>query len=409
MTFVFFFFSIIVCAMVVINMVVGVFVDCYNNQVGRIGRNEPPLLKAMMPVLVHEPDRGIRHLVYRVLALQSFDMMIAFFIVMNVLAMAVDSFKKATWQQDLDMITNIFFSIVFGTECILKLWTLRMKQYYDNNWNRFDFFIVSISFVGIIIDNLQDVDPVVLRIVRIFRMLRILRAFRIFKAFKALFALVKVILYALPAMANLVSFLMLFFFIWSVLGVQLYSQMCMVGDEAKDPPLRSTRCLLINPDNLLPRQMHFQSVEWAFLTLFRVSTGDAWGDVTSSLSLATGSRSARIEDDVWEYFTSLYGGIEASFLIKGLSQDSKDARIQLAGLALRSWNQTMTRAIPIDNVGAVADAFAAAARLALPGCITQEEADSLVKLKLMDCSVELEGQLYASECLPTCGYRASCN
>ena len=57
-------------------------------------------------------------------------------------------------------------------------------------------------------------------------------------------------------MANLVAFLLLFFFIWSVLGVVLYGAMCKEGDEDLEPVLRSTRCLLTNPDMLLPVQVH---------------------------------------------------------------------------------------------------------------------------------------------------------
>ena len=60
LTFIFFFVSIIVCAMVVINMVVGVFVDCYNNQQQAVGRTDPPPLKSMMKAPVREPSGGIR-------------------------------------------------------------------------------------------------------------------------------------------------------------------------------------------------------------------------------------------------------------------------------------------------------------------------------------------------------------
>lgn len=33
-------------------------------------------------------------------------------------------------------------------------------------------------------------------------------------------------------------------------------------------------------------QAHFQSVEWTLITLFRVSTGDAWGDVMGGLQVS---------------------------------------------------------------------------------------------------------------------------
>jgi hypothetical protein len=60
---------------------------------------------------------------------------------------------------------------------------------------------------------------------------------------------------SLPSMANLVSFLLLFFFIWSVLGVTLYGAMCKDGDESFEPALRGARCTLVNPDMVLPYQV----------------------------------------------------------------------------------------------------------------------------------------------------------
>lgn len=95
-------------------------------------------------------------------------------------------------------------------------------------------------------------------------------------------------------------------------------------------PLSSfSSCLLLDPDSLLPIQAHFQTVEWTLITLFRVSTGDAWGDVMGALQLASGSRAPRIENDVWEYFTALFGGVEPSALVEGLTRDSDGVRVQV--------------------------------------------------------------------------------
>ena len=60
------------------------------------------------------------------------------------------------------------------------------------------------------------------------------------------------------------------------------------------------------PPALSCTQAHFQNVEWILITLFRVSTGDAWGDVMTSLQLASGWRGP-VDSSVWEYYGGLTG------------------------------------------------------------------------------------------------------
>jgi len=403
LVFIFLFCSVLICAMVVINMVIGVFVECYNTNMSSTGRADPPPLKDMVKKLFNDPVKGLQGEVFRLITKQRFDMFVAFFIVANVVSMAVDSFKSSSAQKQFDMVSNYFFTYVFGVECFLKMWTMRMHRYFDNGWNKFDFFIVMMSYIGVLIDNLGDtieIDPTILRILRIFRIFRILRAFRIFKALKSLQNLVKTIFKSLPSMGNLVAFLFLFFFIWSVLGVVLYGNMCKSGDEALEPALRSTRCLLTGPDDLLGPQAHLQAVEWTLITLFRVSTGDAWGDVMGSMQLASEARS--MDSDTWEYFTAQLGK-DPSEEVPGLTADSSNANLELAALALAQWNATVTGLVSVEEPESVAEAWAAGARLALPTCITEAEAKWLEARGLMDCRVEYNGKLYHGECSSTCG------
>jgi len=387
--------------------------------VSAVGRSEPPPIHKMIKPLYVDPAAGMQGAVYRVISTTSFDMFIAFFIVANVVAMAVESYKKSNGQIEFDLVANYFFTYVFGMECLLKFYTLRMKRFFDSGWNKFDFFIVMISFFGIVIDNLGDsidIDPTILRILRIFRIFRILRAFRIFKSLKSLQELVRTIGKSLPSMANLVSFLVLFFFIWSVLGVVLYGAMCKDGDDSLEPALRGARCIFTNPEKVLPYQAHFQSVEWILITLFRVSTGDAWGDVMTSLQLSAGERGA-IDPTVWEYYSGLTSKtiprLQDDFLAEaqGLAQSDTlfakqkpivQTRWLMAKLAMTNWNASKTGLASPDD----ADAWAAGARLALPECILDEEATWLEEKKLMDCRVEYpegSGEYYAKPCDSNCG------
>ena len=180
-TLLFVFVSIMVCGSVVINLVIGTFVDCYNQNVEGVGRSEPPpihlLVKPLHRDLTHE---GFRGRVCALISEQRFDIIIAFFIIGNVAAMGVESHKKSQSQAEFDVISNFFFAYVFGLESSLKMYALRPERYFADAWNKFDFSIVMVGFLGIAVDNLgaTAIDPSILRFLRIIRVTRILRAFR---------------------------------------------------------------------------------------------------------------------------------------------------------------------------------------------------------------------------------------
>ena len=47
---------------------------------------------------------------------------------------------------------NLVFTIVFITECALKLFGYGFSGYFYSGWNRFDFFVVCTSIIDIILD-----------------------------------------------------------------------------------------------------------------------------------------------------------------------------------------------------------------------------------------------------------------
>lgn len=271
-------------ALVVVNIFVGVFVDCYLAASAEMDASQDPDLKPVRPKVnqvYNDPDRGFKKHVFQTISHTKFDMFIAFFIVTNVISMAFDTFKPHQWQQDFDVIANFFYTIIFGWECLFKMYCLNSRRYFVSGWNKFDFFIVMVSFGGIFIDSLGNavpINPTVLRILRIFRIFRILRAFRIFKSLKGLQAIVMTLGSSLPAIMNLFSFLMLLFFIYSIIGVMVFGSLCRDGDQGLDG-LQAVRCLLSPEDLLLDPHATFETVMWSLLTLFRVATGDAWGDI----------------------------------------------------------------------------------------------------------------------------------
>ncbi|KAG7271317.1 hypothetical protein CRUP_014714 [Coryphaenoides rupestris] len=106
--------------------------------------------------------------------------------------------------------------------------------------------------------------PINPTIIRIMRVLRIARVLKLLKMATGMRALLDTVMQALPQVGNLGLLFMLLFFIYAALGVELFGKL-----ECNDD----------NPCEGLSRHATFENFGMAFLTLFRVSTGDNWNGI----------------------------------------------------------------------------------------------------------------------------------
>lgn len=86
--------------------------------------------------------------------------------------------ESIIWLMDF---TNIIFTIVFILEAILKLIAYG-KSYFENSWNKFDFFVVVSSIMDFVLSamNSQALDsiktlPQIARVMRVLRVTRLLK------------------------------------------------------------------------------------------------------------------------------------------------------------------------------------------------------------------------------------------
>ena len=153
-------------------------------------------------------------------------------------------------------IINLIFTGVYTIELIIKLIAYK-KGYFSDGWNNFDFLIVVFALVGIVSDYAFNLDVGALStVVRAFRILRVLKLIR--KA-KSLQKILNTFLLAIPELANVGALLFLFLFMFSVLGVFLFSEVRLQEN--------------------LNEHANFQSFGTALLTLFRITTGEGWQDI----------------------------------------------------------------------------------------------------------------------------------
>ncbi|XP_033150434.1 voltage-dependent T-type calcium channel subunit alpha-1G isoform X5 [Drosophila busckii] len=261
----------------VLNMFVGVVVEnfhrCREEQ-----EKEEKIRRAAKRALqmekkrrrMHEPPyytnySPTRMFVHNVVTSKYFDLAIAAVIGLNVVTMAMEYYKMPNPLKYALKIFNYFFTAVFILEANMKLVALGWHLYLKDRWNQLDVGIVLLSIVGIVLEELEtNIIPINPTIIRVMRVLRIARVLKLLKMAKGIRALLDTVMQALPQVGNLGLLFFLLFFIFAALGVELFGRL-ECSDEI--------------PCQGLGEHAHFANFGMAFLTLFRVATGDNWNGI----------------------------------------------------------------------------------------------------------------------------------
>ncbi|KAM6904720.1 voltage-dependent T-type calcium channel subunit alpha-1H [Xenentodon cancila] len=194
------------------------------------------------------------------------DLFITFIICINVFTMSIEHYNQPQYLEEVLKYCNYVFTIIFVIEALLKLMAFGIHRFFKDRWNQLDVAIVALSIMGITLEELKmkAALPINPTIIRIMRVLRIARVLKLLKMAKGMRALLDTVMQALPQVGNLGLLFMLLFFIYAALGVELFGKL-----ECNDN----------NPCEGLSRHATFENFGMAFLTLFRVSTGDNWNGI----------------------------------------------------------------------------------------------------------------------------------
>ncbi|GAB6025910.1 hypothetical protein CHUAL_011882 [Chamberlinius hualienensis] len=206
-----------------------------------------------------------RLFIHNIVTSKYFDLAIAAVIGLNVITMAMEFYMMPSELIYALEIFNYFFSAVFVLEAAMKMLALGAARYFVDKWNQLDVIIVILSVVGIVLEKMQSVVmPINPTIIRVMRVLRIARVLKLLKMAKGIRALLDTVMQALPQVGNLGLLFFLLFFIFAALGVELFGRL---------------ECDEKNPCQGLGEHAHFKNFGMAFLTLFRVATGDNWNGI----------------------------------------------------------------------------------------------------------------------------------
>ena len=111
------------------------------------------------------------------------------------------------------------------------------------------------------------------------RVLRIARVLKLLKTAKGVRRLLETVAHALPQVGNLGLLFLLLFFIFAALGVELFGTIGKFNRLSIFPLTYFAVCDEDHPCQGLGRHASFANFGIAWLTLFRVSTGDNWNGI----------------------------------------------------------------------------------------------------------------------------------
>ena len=99
---------------------------------------------------------------------------------LNMLQMAFEMDGLSLDSRNILITTNYFFTTVFIIEAIFKIFAFS-DTYFNNAWNKFDFFVVTSSILDLIMEDMGTssealtVAPQLARVMRVLRVTRILK------------------------------------------------------------------------------------------------------------------------------------------------------------------------------------------------------------------------------------------
>ncbi|CAI9606281.1 unnamed protein product, partial [Staurois parvus] len=184
------------------------------------------------------------------------DLAITICIVLNTIFMAMEHAHMTKEFINVLSVGNLVFTGIFTAEMVFKLIALHPYYYFQEGWNIFDGFIVSLSLMELGLSTTGGFT--------VLRSFRLLRVFKLAKSWPTLNKLIKIIGNSVGALGNLTLVLAIIVFIFAVVGMQLF------GKNYKECVCK------ISLDCELPR-WHMNDFFHSFLIVFRVLCGE-WID-----------------------------------------------------------------------------------------------------------------------------------
>jgi len=212
--------------------------------------------------LVRSPN-AVRSAAYGFVSNVKFELLVSGCIVANTVVMALTYYGENDTYGAVLEYCNLGFTLVFTLEACVKL-TAFGSQYFLETWNVFDFTIVVGTLLGMLVVHLARSDDdgqqqgggggsgflVALRAFRLARIIRLVQGAQVLRD------MLNTLLFTVAGLINVFGLLFLLFFVYTVMGVQLFAK--------------------IEYNGALDEHANFRHFGTAMNTLFRFATGENW-------------------------------------------------------------------------------------------------------------------------------------
>ena len=215
------------------------------------------------------PERAQKNclylLCYKICSHWFFTVVITLLIGANTVVLAMDKYPVDPGYESYSTTLNTIFTCAFVAEMVIKLLGLGFREYRRDYFNIFDAVVVVLSLVDMIVTSLTDeYDTPELSAFRGVRLLRVFKLARSWSSFRAILVQISVTLKAISTFSVL---LLMFMFIFTLLGMELFgNKIRFLDDNPVDP----------ESDEGLPLRPNFDNLGMGFTSIFAVAIGDDW-------------------------------------------------------------------------------------------------------------------------------------
>ena len=179
-------------------------------------------------------------------------------ILLNTLCLAIQSATAPPSLIHFTDVMNMVFTAIFTIEMIFKLIAFKVKHYFSETWNIFDFVVVILSNVDILVTkSVNSVNNMQLKF-SFFRLVRVARLFKLLNRGEAIRTLLWTFLKSFQALPWVTLLILMVFFVFAVVGMQLFGR------------------IQLKEDTNINRNNNFQNFPNAVILLFRCATGEDW-------------------------------------------------------------------------------------------------------------------------------------
>uniref|UniRef100_A0A182PBH0 Sodium channel protein n=1 Tax=Anopheles epiroticus TaxID=199890 RepID=A0A182PBH0_9DIPT len=184
--------------------------------------------------------------------------------------------------------TNLVFCMIFIIEMFLKWIALGFTKYFSSFWTILDFVIVFVSVFSLLIEENEN-----LKVLRSLRTLRALRPLRAISRWQGMRIVVNALMYAIPSIFNVLLVCLVFWLIFSIMGVQFFGGKFFkcVDEDGELLPIHIVndkwQCYALNY-SWVNSKITFDHVGMGYLALFQVATFEGWMEVMADAVDARG-------------------------------------------------------------------------------------------------------------------------